>query len=276
MNGPQFATIKSQLQQARQQFFGNVIKEALTSGPLVGLAQLPDGSDPRNASAEQLWNTKIKIKKNGKDTNVSLINLKETGMISNSTLLNPEIPVTNANVMRDYVNKKLGKVGDNPNTLYKQFLSIIQANQKIFADTLINLILKRDLQDEMSQYTQNNFEFLLVTGVGNATSNKTSGTKIAVGGGECIGMDSIGLALAALRKAPKKIEIDKVKTSTSNAAKLYFKVKAGSMELLDLELRYKGDFMSQPQFQAFLATDLKGLLMGTGQFANAKKILSGR
>jgi hypothetical protein len=276
LNGPQFATIKSQLQQARQQFFGNVIKEALTSGPLVGLAQLPDGSDPRNASAEQLWNTKIKIKKNGKDTNVSLINLKETGMISNSTLLNPEIPVTNANAMRDYVNKKLGKVGDNPNTLYKQFLSIIQANQKIFADTLINLILKRDLQDEMSQYTQNNFEFLLVTGVGNATSNKTSGTKIAVGGGECIGMDSIGLALAALRKAPKKIEIDKVKTSTSNAAKLYFKVKAGSMELLDLELRYKGDFMSQPQFQAFLATDLKGLLMGTGQFANAKKILSGR
>ena len=47
------------------------------------------------------------------------------------------------------------------------------------------------------------------------------------------------------------------------------------MELLDLELRYKGSFTSQPQFQAFLASDLKGLLTGTGQFSNARKILKG-
>ena len=45
--------------------------------------------------------------------------------------------------MRDYVNSKLGKVGNQPNTLYKQFLSIIKSNQQIFADTLINLILKK-------------------------------------------------------------------------------------------------------------------------------------
>ena len=127
----------------------------------------------------------------------------------------------------------------------------------------------------MSQYTQNSFEFILVTGVGNVTINNTSGMKISPGSGECIGIDSVGLALAALRKTPKTIEIDSSKTISSNAAKLFFKVKSGSMELLDLELRYKGSFTSQPQFQAFLATDLKGLLTGNGQFANARKILKG-
>ena len=275
LNGPQFANIKQQLQNARQNFLGNVIKDALISGPLVGIGNLSDGSDPRKASPEKLWGAKVNIMKNGKKTAVPLINLKDVTTISDQTLLNPEISLTKKNEMRDYVNSKLGKVGNQPNTLYKQFLSIIKSNQQIFADTLINLILKKSLQDTMSQYTQNSFEFILVTGVGNVTINNTSGMKISLGSGECIGIDSVGLALAALRKTPKTIEIDSSKTISSNAAKLFFKVKSGSMELLDLELRYKGSFTSQPQFQAFLATDLKGLLTGNGQFANARKILKG-
>jgi hypothetical protein len=275
LNGPTFANIKKQLSVARQNFFGQVIKDALTSGPLVGVAKLEDGSDPRTAPVDKLWRTKIKILKNGKETAVALINLKDTGAVSDASLLNPEIPRGTASSMRDYVNSKLGKVGNSPNALYKQFLAIIQKNQQLFADTLINLILKKSLMDTMSEYTNNNFEFILCTGVGNVTISKSSGMNIQPGRGECIGIDSVALALAALRKAEKTIEIDQQKTAASSAAKLFFKVKAGTMELLDLELRYKGSFTAQPQFQAFLASDLKGLLTGSGQFSNAKAIIRG-
>ena len=86
LNGPTFANIKKQLTTARQNFFGQVIKDALTTGPLVGIAKLEDGSDPRTAPVDKLWRTKIKIMKNGKETSVALINLKDTGMVSDSAL----------------------------------------------------------------------------------------------------------------------------------------------------------------------------------------------
>ena len=274
LNGSQFAPIKAQLQQARQQFFAGVIRDALITGPLVGLAQLPDGSNPRNAPPEKLWSTRIGIYKNGKIQTVPLINLKDVSAIGDPTLLNSrEVDRKTTNAMRDYVNTRLGKVGNQPNTLYKQFLTIIKRNQQLFADTLINLILKKQLMDEMSEYTRNNFEFILTTGVGQVTISKSNGMNIQEGSGTCIGIDSVALALAYLRRQPKTIDIDTAKTESSNAAKLFFKVRAGTLDLLELELRYKGDFKSQPQFQAFLSPQFKSLLKG--DFGNARNIIFG-
>ena len=274
LNGSQFAPIKAQLQQARQQFFAGVIRDALISGPLVGLAQLPDGSNPRNAPPEKLWSTRIGIYKNGKIQTVPLINLKDVSAIGDPTLLNSrEVDTKTTNAMRDYVNTRLGKVGNQPNTLYKQFLTIIKRNQQLFADTLINLILKKQLMDEMSEYTRNNFEFILTTGVGQVTISKSNGMNIQEGSGTCIGIDSVALALAYLKRQPKTIDIDTAKTESSNAAKLFFKVRAGTLDLLELELRYKGDFKSQPQFQAFLSPQFKSLLKG--DFGNARNIIFG-
>ena len=71
----------------------------------------------------------------------------------------------------------------------------------------------------------------------------------------------------------KTIDIDTAKTESSNAAKLFFKVRAGTLDLLELELRYKGDFKSQPQFQAFLSPQFKSLLKG--DFGNARNIIFG-
>ena len=274
LNGSQFAPIKAQLQQARQQFFAGVIRDALITGPLVGLAQLPDGSNPRNAPPEKLWSTRIGIYKNGKIQTVPLINLKDVSAIGDPTLLNSrEVDRKTTNAMRDYVNTRLGKVGNQPNTLYKQFLTIIKRNQQLFADTLINLILKKQLMDEMSEYTRNNFEFILTTGVGQVTISKSNGMNIQEGSGTCIGIDSVALALAYLKRQPKVIDIDTAKTESSNAAKLFFKVRAGTLDLLELELRYKGDFKSQPQFQAFLSPQFKSLLKG--DFGNARNIIFG-
>ena len=96
---------------------------------------------------------------------------------------------------------------------------------------------------------------------------------IQEGSGNCIGIDSVALALAYLKRQPKTIDIDTAKTESSNAAKLFFKVRAGTLDLLELELRYKGDFKSQPQFQAFLSPQFKSLLKG--DFGNARNIIFG-
>ena len=119
------------------------------------------------------------IIKNNKRTTVPLINLKSLAGVDDPALLNTrEVDQKNINAMRDFVNSKLGKVGAEPNALYKQFLAIIKQNQQLFADTLINLILKKSLLDTMSEYTRNDFEFILTTGVGQVTISKSNGMNI--------------------------------------------------------------------------------------------------
>lgn len=275
LNGTQFTEVKKKLSKARQDFFCEVIREAFNPGnPLSNLsAVLPPGKTLQNISDEDLWKVKVPVKHPSRGAElVPLINLKDTTTIEDPTLLSPEfINSGNENEMRDFVNKRLGKVNNQPNTLYKQFLEIIQDNQDLIIDTLINIILKKDIADILSE-TGSNFEFLLVEGVGEV---KTVGRKdnktlsISHGDADVYSIHSTLCAMAYMRNAKKTIEIDQAKTSSSSAAKLYLKIKATennrSLTLLDLELRYKGSFTVQPQFQAFLNKEMKDLIKGDWQ-----------
>ena len=188
-------------------------------------------------------------------------------------MINPDVPPVPKDAMRKAVNKHLGKVNDStPNTLYQEFLKVVKANQTMFADKLINIVLKRDLQDELTEYSNKHFEFVLTTGTGNVSIGG-GGMNISTSTGNCIGIDSVALALLYLKKQPKTIVINSAKTKSSKAAKLYFTLAAGKTNLLDLELRYKGDFKPQPQFQATLHSDFKQLVAGQGKFANAMKTM---
>jgi len=46
----------------------------------------------------------------------------------------------------------------------------------------------------------------------------------------------------------------------SEGAKVFFKLKKGDINIIDLNLRYKGGFTSQPQFQATISADFKDVL----------------
>ena len=280
--------IKTQLQNARRTFFANVIRQELTTGALTGVAFIhgpghtdarPNYINPRTATDEQLWNAKIPIQKTGvvKTTWIPLINVKDLGsndtQWSDPAMINPDIPPVSKNAMRKAVNKHLGKVNDTtPNTLYQEFLKVVKTNQTMFADKLINIVLKRDLQDELTEYSDKNFEFVLTTGVGNVSIGG-NGMNISMSSGTCIGLDSMVLAILYLKKQPKTIKINTEKTKSSKAAKLYFTLLAGEYKMLDLELRYKGDFKPQPQFQGVPHPDFKALVYGRGKFANALKTL---
>ena len=279
--------IKVELQNARRKFFANVIRQELT-GTLAGLALIPGPGhtekkpnliNPRTATDEQLWSAKIPIKKAGitNVTMIPLINVKDLGSTdtqwSDPAMVNPDVPAVPKDAMRKAVNKHLGKVNNTtPNTLYQEFLKVVKANEKMFADKLINIVLKRDLQDELTEYSDKNFEFVLTTGSG-SVSIGANGMNINYETGSCIGIDSSCLALLYLKKQPKTIKINTEKTKNSKAAKLYFTLSAGNYKMLDLELRYKGDFKPQPQFQGTPHPEFKALLTGQGKFANALKTL---
>ena len=50
-----------------------------------------------------------------------------------------------------------------------------------------------------------------------------------------------------------EIKINKEKSARSKGAKVFLKLIRGNVTLLDLEIRYKGAFTPQPQFQATLS-----------------------
>ena len=68
--------------------------------------------------------------------------------------------------------------------------------------------------------------------------------------------------LSALNKGSSKYELilDKAKNDKSDAAKIYLILKKGKVNILDMELRYKGGFTSQPQFFATISKDFSTLL----------------
>jgi len=46
------------------------------------------------------------------------------------------------------------------------------------------------------------------------------------------------------------------------AAKIYFDLKKGNIVIMNMELRYKGGFTSQPQFFGIMTKEFKKVLKG--------------
>ena len=120
--------------------------------------------------------------------------------------------------------------------------------------------MKLNLLDELDVWASADFGFYLVEGVGSVQPNLTPN----ISSGSVLNLHSIVVAIAKLTKQPTRIEFDSTKTGERNAAKVFFKMYKGNTPILDLELRYKGDFSSYPQFFAFLTPEFKGIISNTG------------
>ena len=53
------------------------------------------------------------------------------------------------------------------------------------------------------------------------------------------------------------MELDSAKKQKANAAKVFYTLSRQGVPILDLELRYKGDFKSMPQFFATITKDFQ-------------------
>ncbi len=159
---------------------------------------------------------------------------------------------------RTWMNGQVGR-GD----LYTKMMKIIEPHMEMFANSLINLILKVNLNDKLNankDLDKYYFGFTLATGVGQMRKGEPY-----VGTGSVYPQESVLCALSHLAGSKKPytmVQVPNPAGDESNAAKVFFEIRKGKVAILDLEVRYKGSFTAQPQFQAFLTKDFKKIIAG--------------
>jgi len=254
LDGKQFDPIKEELAAIRAEYFSGLVIEAVERGIILEehianyntLKRTPTGR-------KELFESKKRDKKlfdrSYIDTKGSARALK--GYKDDNT--------KDVNSMRYFVNKKLAEK-DNP--LWKEFVKVMNKYSDLFADSLINIILKTQLFKEMEakDLGKYKFNFFLVTGVGDV--NKKGDVTIGKATVLPLKTTLCGLTRIQENNKNKKYEIvlDETKKEGAEAAKIFLQLKKGNITLLDLEIRYKGAFTPQPQFQGTLNAGFKKLL----------------
>jgi hypothetical protein len=254
LDGKKFDKVKEELVQIRIDYFSSLVIEAVQKGIILkshiknfdSLKNTPSG---RKELFEAKQRDKTLFDRSYIDTKGS-VKLKE-GYKSDKT--------TDQNSMRYFVNKKLAEA-DNP--LWKEFVKVMNKHADLFAESLINIILKTKLFEEIEAKDLGNykFNFFLVTGVGDVSSKG----EVSIGKASVLPLKTTLCGLTRIEKMNKnkkyEIVLNKEKKGASDAAKIFLQLKRGNVTLLDLEIRYKGAFTPQPQFQGTLNSDFKNLL----------------
>ena len=284
-NAEVFAIIRGQLQTAKGNYFAGLVQQAISDGiidakDVVGYTKSLKG----DRKIEVLYESAGRNKKLFPD---AYINTKGWKNAPKSVWEDPtktgtpydvvKSALKNDKSMRYFVNNELGK---RNNELWSEYLKIMNNNADTFANTLLNLVLKTMLYEELTidKLNSKDFGFFLVTGTGTANL-KTK--KISVTPGQVVPLKTIICGLSRYKKyyAKTKYEMvldekkkeatlarskmntsDNVESEESGAAKIYFILKRGDITILDLELRYKGTFTAQPQFFATINQEFKDFL----------------
>lgn len=240
LNGQKFNKIKEEITELRTEYFAGLVRQANEDGILY-IPNIERQTD------KELFEAK---KRDKKIFDRAYVNIK--GSLSGG-YGNDKAP----DAMRKFVNADLAKTN---NILFRRLTQYMNDNAALFAKTLINLVLKVKLYDELSankklkDYT---FGFALVTGIGEMSRGKPN-----VSRGKAVDLHTIlcGLSDLEANKKPYKIVVDFEKKAEANAAKIFFKLSKAGVNILDMELRYKGSFTSQPQFFATITKDFQTIL----------------
>lgn len=259
IDGPAFTKQRDKLNEIRQEYFPNVVRKAQEAGIITisGLEKM---------SNADIWSMKVQAPNGGKK--YDLINIK--GFNNNDRpvdLSDVEGTVEGTSFfdatkkgqmgLRDFINADLAR---EDNELYKGFNKIIQDNAEFFADSLIDIVLKTKMQTKLQAKEIGDyfFEFALVTGYADYSPKKDRSKDVLIlKPAKVYPQHTIlcGLAALAANKKPYVMEYDGDAKADANAAKVFYKLKRDGVTILDLQLRYKGDFKQQPQFFATLSDE---------------------
>ena len=144
-------------------------------------------------------------------------------------------------------------------------------NAQLFAKNLINLTLKTDLPKLMKEKNLGDmkFGFAIVTGLGTGTKGKKlyeEKGEITKYNATAYDIDCVLKGLSHLDDKRTKynfiVTSKEVEDDEQGAAKVYFDLRKGKIVIMNMELRYKGGFTSQPQFFGTLSKQFKDVLKG--------------
>ena len=251
LDGPEYAKLKTELVGIRQEYFAGLVIEAVGKG-IIRKADIKDFDKLKAnpAGRKELFESKKRDKNKFDRSYIDTKGSAKKGYKDENT--------KDPGSMRFFVNKQLANQ-DNP--LWSQFISIMNKYSELFAESLINIILKTKLYEEITakDLKTYKFGFFLVTGIGDVTK-----TGVSIQPAQVTSLETTLCGLTRIEEAykgkPYKVVLNKSKKSGSDAAKIFMQLKRGTLVLLDLELRYKGAFTSQPQFQGTLNPQFKQLL----------------
>jgi len=251
--GKQFDKIKKELVDIRTKYFSDIVVEAVQKG-IIRKSDIKDFDKLKNSNRKELFEAKSRDKKIFDKTYIDTKGYyKAKGGYKDPNTNDPKS-------MRYFVNRKLA---EKDNKLYSAFLKVMNDNAQLFADSLLNLILKTKLYDKLDvkELQKYQFNFALVTGIAEVNENKNT---VNIYRASVLPLETTLCGLTRLEEMFKnkkyEIVIDKNKSANSQAAKIYLKLIRGNITLLDLQIRYKGAFTAQPQFQATLNDQYKKLL----------------
>ena len=244
-DGPQFDKLKQKLEKTRRDYFAGVVKEAVNKKIILK-------KDIKNYA--KLDNQELYEAKNRDKSQFDRAYINTKGYASSDKGYQ-DSNTRDPKSMRYFVNNKLYDTKNNP--LWKTYIKIINENSEELAEVLLNIILKVKLFDKLKskKLKGKEFDFALVTGIG--TSDKE---KVIISPGR---VDSLKTTLCGLTRIDKKYkgEFEVVQNpdtlNKSDAAKIFFLLRKGSLNMLDLRVRYKGDFVIKPQFQGYMTPEFK-------------------
>jgi len=255
-DGKEFTKLKEQLVETRINYFADLVIEAVGK-KIILKKDIKDFDSLKKSNKKELFMATERSKEQfGKYAYIDTKGYAtaDRGYLSDNT--------RDPKSMRFFVNEQLSEKKNNK--LWKQFEKLIDKAGPKLAENLINIILKRYLFDELDakDLDDKGFDFALITGIANV---KTSG-EVSISNAKVLPLKTTLCGLKRIEQKYKgdyRVIQDVEATRKSSAAKIFFKLVKGTtnkIDLLDLEVRYKGSFTPDPQFQGGLTPEFKKLL----------------
>jgi len=157
-------------------------------------------------------------------------------------------------MIRDISQKQMGVyLKDRKNTFFRRVFQVLSANGEGFTKAFIELLFRTKMKDIEDA---GEFKFYLLTGIGKFVKGQ------------------VNVEDAELKDTPETIEtITRIFNSKlemkptpgkkqaweegAGAAKVFFSIFSDGAKIIDLEIRYKGSYTANPQFQAVATPDFK-------------------
>ena len=254
-DGKEFTKLKEKLVETRINYFSNLVIEAVEK-KIILKKDIKDFDSLKRSNKKELFEAK------NRDKNQFSKSYIDTKGYATSNDGYSDSNTRDPKSMRFFVNQKLSEKKNNK--LWKSFEKLIDTAGPKLAENLINIILKRYLFKELDakDLEGKDFDFALVTGIAEV---KSSGD-VNISPATILPLKTTLCGIKRIEekyKGPYRVIQDIEATQKSSAAKIFFKLVKGdrqTINLLDLEVRYKGSFTPDPQFQGGLTKEFKKLL----------------
>ena len=142
---------------------------------------------------------------------------------------------------------------DRKNTFFRRVESILSKNAEDFVKSFIQLLFRTKMKGIEDT---GEFKFYLLTGIGRfiggtveveEAENKDTPSTIEA-------LTKIFNSKLEMKKTPGKLQAWE---KGAGAAKVFFSIFSDGAKIIDLEIRYKGSYTANPQFQAVATPDFK-------------------